>query len=154
LWYLPIALNPIKIGVALTKFCNSKWRGHRLSLSNWCPDESYTDISLHCVHVNCHSIGRNQKPQTRTLDGQYAVTQINQVIKLKSKIKYSRELKCLLDKNQIPKWPICCKHTRHLIWQRKTINNSNNNSNTYLPKFRDWYRQDLGTICANKYPYD
>lgn len=84
--YLPIALNPTKIGVVIIKFSNSKWRGHRSSLAYWLPDDSHTDVSLHCLHVNCHSKGRNQKPQTRTLDGQYAVNALkfsNQVIKQK-----------------------------------------------------------------------
>jgi len=66
-WYLPIELSPIKIGVVFIKFCNSKWLGHKSS------DESCNEIFLHFLQVNCHSIGRNQNPQTSTFDGQYSV---------------------------------------------------------------------------------
>ena len=66
-------LNPTKIGrdgsKDDTKVYSSVWFEHvwessvpRRSAEGW--------LSPHLLHENCHSLGKNQKPHTRTLNGQ------------------------------------------------------------------------------------
>lgn len=71
---LPIELRPIKtggIGVGVfRKYCKWTWAGHISSFVYRFPEETSLEISLHFLHENSHSLGRNQKPQTWMLDGQ------------------------------------------------------------------------------------
>ena len=63
---LKTELSPMKIGGINTgasiKACNSTWAKHILAfVFRFLGDNA--EISPHSLHENCHSIGRNQKPQ-------------------------------------------------------------------------------------------
>ena len=67
-------LRPMKIGSsgagADIKDCNLTWVEHNSSFVFKGIEETKAEISAHLLHENCHSEGRNQKPDTCTLDGQ------------------------------------------------------------------------------------
>lgn len=72
--YLPIELRPMKIGSSVAgdsmNNCKLRWIEHSLFCLFELPEETDAQISAQPVHENCHSLGGNQKPQTRTFDGQ------------------------------------------------------------------------------------
>lgn len=71
---LPIELKPMKTGGceagAFKKSCNLVWAKHNKASLFIFSEEGKIVICAHSLHENCHSIGRFQKPQTWTFEGQ------------------------------------------------------------------------------------
>lgn len=71
---LPTEFSPMKTGGAKVeisrKDCKGTWTKHNFPFSYRHVAETSSEIAPHFLHENCHLIGRNQKPQTRVVDGQ------------------------------------------------------------------------------------
>lgn len=71
---LPTELRPMNTGGigagVFRKDCNMVCAGHISTSAFTRLKEIEAEISPHLLHENSHSIGRNQKPLTRTFEGQ------------------------------------------------------------------------------------